>query len=358
MLWSGTWPDEDDWNEPMSPPISDLDDQREELLAEVAILTYDRGLTQQEVADRIRVSRSTVSRLLDEARRKGIVEIYINSPFRQSIELQAELCKRFSLKEARVLVSDTLSYEEMLQRLGKSAAFYLRSLIRENMIIGIAWGTAIHQLVRAFRPFEHETNIVIAQMIGSLGAQNQDVDGANLAQEFARLVRGRYYDVHAPLVVETPQLREALMQERDVAEVLKMARRADIAILGIGSVASHYSSLVRAGYLLEVDLAGLRQAGVVGDICAHNIDIQGNEVEIDLNRRVVGITLEDVKTIPHVIGMAGGREKAQAILGALNGRYLDALITDSIAANELLRIHEDINKQDASMAGTGQKEQE
>jgi len=324
----------------MSPPMSEPDDQRDELLAEIAILTYDRGMTQQEVAARVGLSRSTISRLLDEARRKGIVEIYINSPFRQSVELQAELCRRFGLKEARVLVSDTLSYQEMLQRLGRSAAFYVRPLIKENMVIGIAWGTAIYQLVRSFRPVTREMNITIAQMIGSVGAQNQDVDGANLAQEFARLVRGRYYDVHAPLVVETPQLREALMQERDVAEVLRLARRADIAIVGIGATTSQYSSLVRAGYLLEDDLADLRRVGAVGDVCAHHIDIYGREVQIDLNRRVVAVTLEDVKAIPHVIGIAGGQGKAEAILGALSGHYLDALITDSIAASEVLRIDE------------------
>ncbi len=80
----------------MTPTLTEVDDRREELLAEVAILTYDQGLTQREVADRIGVSRSTVSRLLDEARRKGIVEVYINSPFRRSIELQTRLCARFT----------------------------------------------------------------------------------------------------------------------------------------------------------------------------------------------------------------------------------------------------------------------
>jgi deoxyribonucleoside regulator len=330
----------------MSPRASEIDDQRDELLAEVAILTYDRGLTQQEVAQRVGLSRSTISRLLDEARRKGIVEIYINSPFRQSAELQAELCKRFGLKEARVLVSDRLSYEEMLQRLGRSAAFYLRTLIKEGMIIGIAWGTAIYQLVHAFRPMTREANIIIAQMVGSVGAQNYDVSGARLAQEMARLLRGRYYELHAPLLVETPQLREALMQERDVAEVLRLARQADLAIVGIGSFASEYSSLVRSGYLREDELAELRQAGAVGDICAYPIDIFGREVQVDLQRRVVSITLDDLKAIPLVVGIAGGQSKAEAILGALNGGYLDVLITDSVAASEVLRVHEQIRQKE------------
>ena len=175
-------------------------------------------------------------------------------------------------------------------------------------------------------------------MIGSAGAHYQDVDGANLTQEFARLVRGRYYSVHAPLVVERPQLRQALMQERDVAEVLELARNADIAIVGIGSVVRGFSSLVRAGYLQEENLLALRQAGAVGDICARHFDFYGRELPIDLNQRIVSVGLTAIKNIPLVIGIAGGKEKARGLLGALNGGYLDVLITDSVAANELLCI--------------------
>jgi deoxyribonucleoside regulator len=322
----------------MTPSVLGLDSRREELLAEVAILIYEQGLTQQEVAERIGVSRSTVSRLLDEARQRGIVQVYINTPFRRSVELQTLLCERFSLREARVLVSDTLSYREMLQRLGMSAAFYLRALLRNDMCVGVAWGTALYELVRAFRPLDHDTQVSVVQIIGSVGAIDQNVDGANLAHEFAKLVRGRYFDLHAPLLVETPELREALMRERDVVEVMSMARRADMALVGIGSVEAGYNSLVRAGYLHEADLPTLRGAAAVGDVCAHHFDVHGVELPIDLNQRVIGITLEQLKEIPLVVALAGGEQKAPAILGALRGGYINVLITDSVAATKVLSL--------------------
>ena len=322
----------------MMPPVGGFESEKDELLAEVAILSYEQGLTQQQVAQRIGVSRSTVSRLLDEARQRGIVQVYINTPFRRAVGVQTRLCERFSLREARVLVSDTLGYRDMLQRLGMSAAFYLRALLRPNMCIGLAWGTALYEMVRAFRPFDRDIGICVVQIIGSIGAIDQNVDGANLAHEFARLVRGRYYDLHAPLVVETPELREALARERDVAEVLAKARCADIAVVGIGSVASGFSSLVRAGYLSETDMPQLRDLSVVGDVCAHHFDLHGVELPIDLNQRVVGITLEALKAIPLVVGVAGGKDKAPAILAALRGGYVDVLITDSVAATEVLAL--------------------
>jgi deoxyribonucleoside regulator len=322
----------------MTPSVLGLESRREELLAEVAILIYEQGLTQQEVAERIGVSRSTVSRLMDEARQRGIVQIYINTPFHRSVELQSRLCERFALREARVLVSDGLGYRDMLQRLGMSAAFYLRALVKNDMRVGVAWGTALYELVRAFRPLDRDTRISVIQIIGSIGAIDQNVDGANLSHDFAKLVRGRYYDLHAPLVVETAQLREALMRERDVADVLAMARQADIALVGIGSVETGFSSLVRAGYLSEDDLPHLRASSAVGDVCAHHFDMNGRELPIDLNQRVIGITLEQLKEIPFVVALAGGKQKAPAILGALRGGYLDVLITDSVAATEVLAL--------------------
>ncbi len=322
----------------MTPSVLGLEFRREELLAEVAIWIYEQGLTQQEVAQRIGVSRSTVSRLLDEARQRGIVQVYINTPFHRSTDLQSKLCEHFALREARVLVCDGLGYREMLQRLGMSAAFYLRAMLKNDMRVGVAWGTALYELVRAFRPLDHDTHIAVVQIIGSIGAIDQNVDGANLSHEFARLVRGRCYDLHAPLLVETPQLREALMRERNVAEVLAMARQVDLALVGIGSVETGFSSLVRAGYMSEEDLPYLRSTSAVGDVCAHHFDVNGVELPIDLNHRVVGITLEHLREIPFVVGLAGGKEKAPAILGALRGGYLDVLITDKVAATEVLAL--------------------
>ena len=273
----------------MTPSVLGLESRREELLAEVAILIYEQGLTQQEVAERIGVSRSTVSRLLDEARQRGIVQVYINTPFHRSVDLQSRLCERFALREARVLVSRWPRLSGDVAAAGHVGRLLLEgALLRNDMRVGVAWGTALYELVRAFRPLDRDTHIAVVQIIGSIGAIDQNVDGANLAHEFARLVRGRYYDLHAPLVVETPQLREALMRERDVAEVLAMARQADMALVGIGSVET---GLLQPGARRLPERGGLahsRAASAVGDVCAHHFDCNGVELPIDLNQRVIG----------------------------------------------------------------------
>lgn len=318
----------------------EIDAQRRELLAEVAILTYEQGLTQQEVADRIGVSRSTVSRLLDEARRKRVVEIYINTPFRRSAELQARLCERFGLKEARVLISDSATYEGMLKRLGEFSASYVRTLLQDDTVIGVAWGVAPQHLVRGFRPLDRDTRIVVVKMLGSIGALDQDTIGTNLAHDLAQLVRGRYYDLPAPMLVDNPRLRDALIKERDISQVLALAEQADIAIVGIGSTVPGYNTPERAGYLREEDMRQLREADAVGDILSQYFDTHGQVLPIDLNSRVIGLTLDKLREIPFVIGVAGGEVKAAAILGALRGGHVNVLLTDDVAANKVLELDE------------------
>jgi DNA-binding transcriptional regulator LsrR (DeoR family) len=337
----------------MVSSVSGHNSEREELLAEAAILVYEQGFTQQEVADRIGVSRSTVSRLLDEARRRGIVRVYINSPFRRSVELQQELCARFGLQEARVLVSDQLSYPEMLQRLGVSAAVYLRGTLRDDMVVGVGWGSALPQLVRAVRPFDRDTHLMFVETVGSTGALHQDVDGTNLVRRLAQLARGRFRELHAPLVLATPELRMALMQQREVSEALDLARSADISLHGSGSLDAGYNSLVRSGYLREDDLAQLRLANAVGDISAHQIDVYGCELDIDLNRRVLSLTLDEIRAIPLAVGIAGGRDKGAAILGALRAACLNVLITDSMAAREILALDDATRDGNGSHPGRG-----
>jgi DNA-binding transcriptional regulator LsrR (DeoR family) len=156
------------------------------------------------------VSRSTMSRLLDEGRGKGVIENNIDSPFQRSAELQTAVCERFSLKEA-------------------------------------------------------------------------------------------------------------LMQDWHVAVVLELARNTDEAIVGIGSVVTGFSSLVRAGFLQEDNLLALREAGAVGDICERHFDLYERELPIDLNQPMVSVALSAINDIPQVIGIASGKEKARGLLGALNG---------------------------------------
>jgi DNA-binding transcriptional regulator LsrR (DeoR family) len=111
-----------------------------------------------------------------------------------------------------------------------------------------------------------------------------------------------------------------------------------VALVGVGAPASEVYSLLRAGYLDQARWVELRSQGVVGDVCARHYDAQGKELDIDLNRRIVGIELQDLHTIERVIGVAGGEAKAPAVLGALRGGHVNVLVTDDATARRVLTL--------------------
>lgn len=312
---------------------------KEDLLIEIATLYYYDGLTQREIAKRFGISRSNVSRLLTEARNRGIVEIKVKQKIPLDYNLQKEIRSRFSLKDVKILKFYGLDYQEMLRKLGTIAARYLKTILNKVSIVGMSWGTAIYEVVNAFES-EFYQNIEVIQMIGGIGAENPDIDGTELARRLAEKVGGRYRYLHAPLIVENADIKKAIIVEKNVKEVLQKVKKADVAIVGIGSTDPTVSSLVRAGYLNKKELNEIRKLGAVGDICARHFDINGNLCQIDLNERVIGIDTDVLKDINYVIGVAGGKAKASAILGVLRGGYINVLISDNKAISEVLKLND------------------
>lgn len=315
----------------------DNNEERLAYLAHIASLYYDHGKNQQEIADEIGMTRSAVSRLLTEARERGIVEIVVHYPWRTSLELEKALMARFNLKAARVLVRMNKSYPEMLQGLGVLAAQYFLSILGETNVIGISWGSALNAMIQAIRP-RRLPNLEVVQLIGATGSEKITTDGPLLAQLLADNFGCARRYLHAPLIVESEEGRKALLQERTIRDTIARAEQSEIALVGIGSTQPDLYSLTRAGYVNRKELEEIRAAGAIGDVCAHHYDIQGNYLPIGVNRRVMGISVETIWRIPTVIGVAGDAQKGEAILGALRGRYVNVLITDDQAAARVLAL--------------------
>ena len=308
---------------------------RTELLAQVASLYYEDELTQDEIAHRIGTSRSTISRILQEAREAGVVEITVHTPWKTVPEMEDVLRGRFGLRQARVLQGRGKPYEEVLRGLGALAARYVESIVRADTVLGISWGVAVHATVRALRP-ERRLPITVVQMVGAVGEGDPLIDGPDLARLLAGVYGGQYRYLHAPLLVEDAHARDVLLGEPRIRETLALACRADVALVGIGAPGTDVYSLLRAGFVDPEAMAGLRAQGVAGDICARHYDAQGKELDIGLNRRIVGIELEALHGIAQVVGVAGGEAKAAAILGALRGGHVNVLVTDDAAAGRVL----------------------
>ncbi|MEM7128392.1 MAG: sugar-binding transcriptional regulator [Chloroflexota bacterium] len=303
-----------------------------------AELYYERNLSQQEVAKILGTSRTSVSRLLADARENGVVEITINRPVAKHPKLSERLRQHFNLRDA-VVVDSSAEYKTTLRNVGEAAAELLLSILDNDCTIGISWGRTLYHMVDALSETT-TSGVEVIQMLGSLGQGNPQIDGPDLARRMAEKVNGRYRYVHAPAVVENSDLRDQLMQQPQIRQTLEQMAHADICLLSVGALADDKSSLQRTGYLTALEREQYLEQGAVGHLLAKMIDINGNEIE-RYNRRVVAIPFGYLQRAEWSIGVSASAMKSATILGAIRGNYINTLVIDDDGANQLLRLVEE-----------------
>jgi len=325
-------------DEPSLFPGEDVAVSREQhrLLYRIGQSYYVDGLTQQQIAKRFGLSRPKVSRLLRQARDAGIVNITLVPPTSGMADLERELERKYGLEEVVVvLVRDPQNLSAVARELGPAAAECLVRSVRGDETVGITWGTTILAVVDAL-PFKSWPNVTIVQIMGGLGPVDELEHSTELAQRAAQRLNARLRLLPAPAVVSTQAAAQALKSDNQIAETLALAARADIALVGLG-VPSPDAILLRDGNIItQKDLKLVKEAGGIGDIALRYIDAYGAPLDLEINERIVGLTLEQIKAIPRVIGVAGGEAKYELIRAALRGKILSVLVTDHATAQALL----------------------
>jgi len=311
--------------------------ERAELLANVAAMYYQEDMLQEAIARRVGVTRSMVSRLLSEARQRGIVEVRIHRPLQFDGDLAAELVSRFGMQEAHVVVVPEDGNERLLEKLGQAAAGVLKDFLAPNRILGVTWGTAIRAVVDALEgdaPFP----LKVVQLGGAGQSRIRDYDGHALVQRVVQKLGGEAFYLNAPLIVENARTAELLLSHRAIRETIELGRQCDVAVLGVGSTDPRYSTLYHAGYFTLDELKNMIEAGAVGNVCGLHFNLRGEPTSPEFDRRLVSLRRQDLLGIPIRLGVAGGRGKARALLGALRGGYVNVLVTDNLLVGELLRL--------------------
>jgi DNA-binding transcriptional regulator LsrR (DeoR family) len=305
-----------------------------QLMLRAARLYYEDYLTQQQVADELGISRPTVSRLLTQARREGIVQITIKDPFARSEELETQLVQTFNMKRAVLVAGEGLSGELLRRRLGFATAEYLQQTLHEGNKLGIGWGRTLYAVVEAL-DVRQRLGIQVVPLIGGLGQISSSFQVNDLARRLAEGFGGTWQPFYVPAFVADPVALEALLHVADVESVLQSWPQVDTALVGVGHFASQQqSSMLFSSYIAEDVLRKLEMCGAVGDLCGRFFDAQGQQCFVE--RGVIGISLEQLRALQHVIGVAGGAEKVAAILGALRGGYVNVLVTDTVTAQAVL----------------------
>lgn len=309
------------------------EDRAQQQLLRISWLYYMEGLTHREIAERLGLSRVKVTRLLQQARNAGIVEIKINGANTQYMQLEQRLCETFNLRDAVVLM-EAETGEPLYRVLAKGAADWLAARLEPGMSVGLSLGRTISHLPNAFEP-NRKINCSFIEIIGGASDGVSSFESYSVASRMAEIVGGRAQYIYAPTIVSNKELRSMLLNEASVAEAMERARKCDIILQSVG-VLNEDSLPYQKGYLSAEDLEIMQQAGAVGDVLVRFIDKDGQQVVNPLSQRIIALTLEDLKNIPWNVCVSGGAEKLDIILGALRAGVFNVLITDAGVAQALL----------------------
>lgn len=307
---------------------------KEDLLIRTAELYYHQGLSQNAIAEILCTSRPTVSRMLDEARESGIVEIIIHSPVKKNAALSRSLRNAFNLKDA-IVVSGEYEYHSALQKCSTAAAHFLTSILENNSTVGISLGPAINYLCDALEPQEYY-NVNVVQMVGSLGTGNPGIDGLELAMKVSAKLKGTYSNIYAPAFVDNEIVYHYLIAEPQIEATLKKALAVDILLTGIGSLDSG-STLLNAGYISEAERVELISKGGVAHLLARAFNADGKEIGIE-GKHVISAPLNAMKTAKWSIGISASEIKAIPVLTAIRAGFINTLISDEALASKLLEL--------------------
>lgn len=307
-------------------------------LVKAARLYYEDGLSQGEVARVLGLSGATVSRVLAAARDQGIVEVRIHdprSPVRRVAELEQRLVDEFGLTEARVGAPNASA--DALQSVGRLAADLFGERLSQMRRVGLSWGSTLEAFVA-----EVPERVVPLLKVLPLAGGNPGLDmaaaGGTLVQALARRCGVQPSRFLAPAVVESPHTKQAFVAESSIRTALERAAEVDHAFVGVGTLGVRSSvTIVEDMKLSEAELATFLAQKPAGDISGRFFDDTGAEVGPPTSDRVIGLSLDDLRRVPCVIGLAAGQEKARGFRAALRTGVLDIAVLDVALAQAVLQ---------------------
>jgi DNA-binding transcriptional regulator LsrR (DeoR family) len=313
------------------PSVSAEEFAEAQIRARACWYYYVGAMTQQEIADRLGLTRLKVNKILGQARQDGLVSIEIKLPLADCVALEEKLKARFALDEVSVVPS-LPDPDALQQAIGEAAGRMLDAVLEDGAGLGVGWGRTLRAAARTLRQRRLANSWVVSLMGGM--TRGAGTNTFEVATEFARLIGAECYYVAAPIYFPSAESRSTLLTHYGLADVMRRAREGRIALVSCGDLTPR--SLLASTHIVSEALDGLKKAGAVGDLLGVFLDEYGRPVDHPLNGRVMALSPEDLKAYPISILASGGRPKASVIRGILNAGYVRRLVTDEAVAEVLV----------------------
>ena len=299
------------------------------LIIKVAWKYYIEGMTQNEIAKALNLSRMKVIKYLDIAKANNIIQFKINLDKFDDMDLQTKIKRQYDLQDIYIVPAAT---QNLLDSLTKAAAQYIEDRITSDTMINVGYGQAVS---RTLGHLNISTKYKVTFVSLSGGVKFYIPTAIDSSADYYTNPNYNHYIMPAPLVVSTKQLAEQLICERPIKKIFEMIPYSTITIIGIGAV-NEQATIVKEGYLNTNEMEILKSMGAVGDLLSQFYDINGQVLDYKVHKQLVSTNIEVLKSLHHVVAVAGGLEKRDAIIGALRGGYIDVLITDEAVAKSLI----------------------
>ncbi|MBS4208229.1 sugar-binding transcriptional regulator [Bacillus sp. FJAT-50079] len=303
----------------------------ENLLVKVAWYYYKENLTQNEITALLGLSRNKVVRLLEKARAEGIVQFHINGHGVHCLEIEKELTSTFSLANAFVPPTPS-DVNSISNTLAKAAAQYLQNLLQKDDLVGFGWGKAVSDTIRNLS-LETYNEISAVTLTGGVNYYfpNSYIGNEGLSK-FQKI-----HVIPAPFLASSEEMANQFLYEPSVRVMLDLAPLSKYVVVGIGGLSPDATIILEEKMTIN-ELTYIKQNHAVGDILGQFFNINGEVLDLPHHSRLIGTKLHSLQQMNHVIAVAGGPSKIEAIYGALKGNYVDTLVTDEATAVSLLKM--------------------
>ena len=319
------------------------------ILVKVAHMYYESDMKQSEIAKKLGIDRTTVSKYLKRAKETGIVKIFIAQDSYENLENSLE--KKFNLKEVFIVPSSD-NRNEIYSNLGKAGLLLLKRLIKNKMVIGFNWGRSMGAIGNQanLEDFPHVDADFVPLVGGAEKVFNSNSEHLNvelhantICYKVANAFKARSHYLYAPAITKTPETKQAITNDTNYQSIQNLWQELDVAFVGIGSPTLASNVIWTDGLKSEYITSTFKDC-IIGETCTRFYDKDGNEVPTEVVDRTIAIPFEQLRNVKYVIGIAAFDEKVPAIYSALKGNLANILITDESTAKKLLSFN-DNNKE-------------
>ncbi len=301
------------------------------LVMKIAWLYYIDNLTQQQIAEKLDISRMKVIKYLNQAKTDGVVQFRISHDTKQRIYAEQALMDKYGLSD--VFVIPNCEHNDLNDSIAKAAAQYIEEKSKPGDYINIGYGDTVSKTI-SHLIYHVEKPLSLVSLSGGVSFYTSSIINGAHKRSFTSPTPNIYV-IPAPLVASTKEVAQLMLNEASIKEILNMTKLASMSVVGIGAV-SNTATIFKYNIVSNNDLVLLQMQGAVGDVLSHFYDKDGNIIKTGLNERLISSDLSMLKNSQKIIGVAGGSEKVAAIHSALTSKFINVFITDENTAMQLI----------------------